>query len=185
MQMQHTSCFHLVWLALIAVTLAGCETMSKDECRSADWAQVGYQDGREGRARSRIESITESCTKTNVAPDRERYFIGRNKGLREYCTPAHGFELGKNGAIYSRVCPPESANGFEASYKNGHRIYDASQVVSKLEDKRHKLEDRLSKANTDKERKSLRDDLEVVDRGLRSARDMLETIENETRNLYR
>lgn len=185
MQIQHISCFHLAWLALIAMTMAGCETMSKEECRSADWFQVGYQDGRDGKRRSHIEYIAESCAKANVTPDRESYFDGRNRGLREYCTPEHGFDLGKNGTSYSHVCPPETANRFEASYKDGHRIYDARQLVSELEEKRHKLEEHLSKANTDEEKKHLRDDLEVVDRELHSARDMLESIENESRYRYR
>lgn len=184
MQIQHTSYFHFAWLALIAVALAGCETMSKEECRSADWFQVGYQDGRDGQARSHIEYIAESCAKTNVAPDRERYFHGHHQGLREYCTPEHGFDLGKNGTSYNRVCPPESANGFEASYNEGHRIYDARQQVSRLEANRHKLEGQLSKAETDAEKKRIRDELERLDKRLRSARDTLQFIENEPRHIY-
>lgn len=181
MQIRFTSYFHLVWLAPIAMSLAGCETMSKEECRSADWYQVGYQDGRDGQARSRIESIAESCAKTNIYPDRESYFDGRRKGIREFCTPEHGYYLGKNGTSYSRVCPPESASSFEEAYNEGHRIYDARQQVKQLEEKRHKLEDQLSKTESDKERKRIRNELEELDRRLRLSRDTLQFVENESR----
>lgn len=184
MQIQYTSCFNLAWLALIAVALIGCETMSKEECRSADWFQVGYQDGRDGQARSHIEYIAESCAKTNIIPDRGRYFYGRDEGLREYCTAEHGFYLGKNGTSYNHVCPPESVGGFEASYNEGHRIYDARQQVKRLGANRHKLEDQLSKVETDEKKKRIRDELEELDRRLRFARDTLQFIENESRHLY-
>lgn len=184
MRTRHTSYSHLLWLVLISMAMAGCETMSKKECLSADWYQVGYQDGKEGQTRSHIEDITESCAKANVVPDRERYFLGRDTGLREYCTPAHGFYLGKNGTSYSRVCPPETAAGFEASYNKGHRIYDARQYVRYLEADSHKLEDRLSKAESDEEKKHIRNELEELDRRLHSARDTLKFIEDESRDPY-
>lgn len=181
MQIQHTSCWRTAWLALIIMMLAGCETMSKEECRSSDWFQVGYQDGRDGQARSRIEYIAESCAKANVTPDRERYFHGRTKGLREYCTPEHAFYLGKNGTSYDHVCPPETASSFETYYNEGHRIYDAHQQVNKLESSRHKLEDQLSKVTTDEEKKHIRDELEELDKRLRFVRNKLQFIEHESR----
>lgn len=184
MQFQFNSWPHLFLLAPIAVALSGCETMSKEECLSADWYQVGYQDGRDGKARSQIENIAKSCAKTNVIPDRERYFSGRNRGLHEYCTPEHGFYLGKDGASYNRVCPPESADSFEAAYNEGYRIYDARQRVRRLEEKRHALEDKLSKATSDEDKRHIRDDLDDLDRRLRFARDTLQFIENEALRFY-
>lgn len=183
-QIQHVSCFHFACLTLIAVTLAGCETMSKEECRSADWFEVGYQDGRDGKARAQIEHIAESCAKANIAPDRERYFHGRDKGLFEYCTPEHGFYLGKNGTSYNRVCPPGTTNVFEAAYNDGRRVYEARQKLKKLEASRHELEDRLSKATADEEKKHIRDELEDMDKRLRFARDTLQFIENESRHFH-
>lgn len=178
------SCFHFLCFVLIIATLAGCETMSKKECLSADWRQVGYQAGREGKARSYIEDIAESCAKTNVTPDRRLYFSGWELGVREYCTPQHGFDMGKNGTGYRAVCPPESASRFEAAYQRGHRIYEARQNVAQLEDKRHQQEERLEKAATDDQKKHIRDELAELDRQLRYARDALQLIESETRPPY-
>lgn len=168
----------LLCLVLVMMALAGCETMSREECLSADWYQVGYQAGREGKERSHVEDIAESCAKAKVTPDRQRYFSGRDRGLREYCTPEHGFYLGKNGTSISHVCPPESANLFEESYNQGYQIYDAREQVKRLENKRHRLEDQLEKANTDKGKKEIRDELEQLDKRLRSARDTLQSVES-------
>jgi hypothetical protein len=181
MQTLHTSRLRFIWLALLVVTMAGCETMSKEECLSADWYQTGYQDGRDGHDRARIESITESCAKTSVNPDREQYFLGRDRGLREYCTPAHGFDLGKNGTSYKRVCPPKSAGYFEKAYNEGKRIYDARQKLRQLEVKRHQLEEKLSTEKDYKEKKHLRDELEELDSRLDFARNQLRRIERESR----
>ena len=176
----HVFTLRLSYLALITATLSGCETMSKGECLSADWFQVGYQAGRAGTERSHIEDIAKSCAKTNITPDREGYFSGRSEGLREYCTPEHGFNLGKNGTRFNRVCPPETANRFESSYQQGYQIYDARQQVQRLEDKRHKLERQLEKASTDKIKQDIRDDLAGLDKRLRSARDTLRFVEDAT-----
>lgn len=166
--------------AAVAMSLSGCQVMSEKECRSADWHEVGYQDGRYGRERARIEDIAEACAKANVAPDRVRYFAGREIGLQEYCTPENGFLLGKNGGSMSQVCPPESVGGFEASYYKGRRIYDARQQIERLESKRHKYEEQLSKARTDDERKHARDELREIDQELNFARDALRFVESQT-----
>lgn len=183
MQTLHTSRLRFVWLALLVVTMAGCETMSREECLSADWYQTGYQDGRDGRDRARIESITESCAKTSVSPDRKQYFLGRDRGLLEYCTPAHGFDLGKNGSSYNRVCSPQTAENFEQAYNEGKRIYDARQRLKQLEVKRHQLEEKLSTEKDYKEKKYIRGELEELDSRLDFARDQLRHIERESRHL--
>lgn len=165
---------------LIATMLAGCETMSKKDCLSADWRQVGYQAGREGKPRSHIEDITESCAKASVTPDRSLYFSGWELGVREYCMPQHGFDMGRNGTIYRAVCPPESAPRFEAAYQRGYRIYEARQNVAQLENKRHQLEAQLEKATADDQKKHIRDELAELDKRLRYARDTLQQVESET-----
>ncbi len=167
--------------ATVTMVLSGCQVMSEKECRSADWSQVGYEDGRAGRTRDRIEDIAEACAKANVEPDRRHYFAGREKGLREYCTPENGFSLGKNGGSMGSVCPPETAREFEASYSKGRRIYDARQRVDRLESKRHELEEELSKATADAQRRHIRDELRETDQELRFARDELRTVESRSR----
>ena len=181
MHRARTSRLLLPSLVLIAAALAGCETMSKKQCLSADWFQVGYQAGRDGRERAHIEDIAESCAKVNVTPDRRRYFDGWEQGLREYCTPENGFYLGRNGTRVRSVCPPATAGRFEDAYRRGYRIFEARQYVDQLEDRRRNLENLLEKANTDEKLKRIRDELAELDIRLRYARDTLQQIESETR----
>lgn len=166
------------WLFLGLGFLCGCQVMSEKECRTADWYQTGYQDGRGGEPRSRIEDIIEACSKANVAPDQARYFSGRERGLLEYCTPDHGYQLGKGGSSLHQVCPPESAARFEAAYREGRKIYDARHRVDDLESRRHRLEDELAKAKSDADRRHIRDELSETDSDLREARDALRSIES-------
>jgi hypothetical protein len=172
---------YLILPALAAMLLAGCETMSKEECLSADWYQVGYKAGKEGRERSHIEYVAESCAKAGVTPDRELYFAGREEGVGEYCSPRHAFSLGINGSYYNAVCPPETARSFESYYDEGRRIFDARQHVQNLEAERHKLEHQLAEARTDGDKRQFRDRLESMDERLHSARDKLRFIESESR----
>lgn len=184
--MRHSgiSNLYLILLIMISSLLSGCETMSREECLSADWYQIGYQAGREGKERSHIEDIAASCARIHISPDRGSYFSGRERGLREYCSPSHGFNLGTNGNTIRQVCPPESANRFEAAYSQGRKVYDARQQVKRLNEKRHKLEKQLEKAESDENKKTIRNELEELDQRLRYARDTLQFIENESRRLY-
>ncbi len=171
----------LILPVLAATLIAGCETMSKEECVSADWYQVGYKAGQEGRERSHIEYVAESCAKAGIIPDRELYFAGRDEGLREYCSPSHAFSLGINGGYYNAVCPPETSRAFESYYDEGRQIYDARQYVNNLEAERHNLEHQLDDARSDEDKRKIRDRLETLDERLHSARDKLRFIENESR----
>lgn len=175
---------HSLWLALACTSglLSGCESMNPQECRSADWYQVGYQAGRDGQPRAHIEDLSASCIKANVIPDREGYFAGRERGLREYCTAEHGFYLGRNGSGYRAVCPPESAHEFELAYDDGHRVYEAKQRIHHLENKRHELEERLAQTHSDQDKKQVRDELEELDRRLHFSRDTLQFIDHQSRH---
>ena len=161
---------HLLFIPLFA---AGCATLSEKECRSADWHQIGFNDGREGFVRARVEDHSEACSKTGVSVDRDRYFAGREAGLRQYCTPEGGFRAGSEGKSYSEVCPPALAPAFLSRYEAGKRIYDLRRRIDSLESERRDKERKLDKASSDDERKRLRDELRNIDRDLRRERDAL------------
>ena len=58
---------------LVLLLVAGCATLDKDECRSADWYAIGLEDGARGRAIERLGDHRRACAKHNVAPNAERY----------------------------------------------------------------------------------------------------------------
>ncbi|MEF1338715.1 DUF2799 domain-containing protein, partial [Vibrio rotiferianus] len=73
----------LIPLALLTL-LSGCTSMSPDECKTANWYKVGYQDGREGDNPSIINSYTEDCSEAGVTPDRKEWQEGFDKGTILY-----------------------------------------------------------------------------------------------------
>ena len=147
--------------------------MSKDECRSANWREVGYHDGVKGLARSRVEDHSEACAEAGVAVDRPAYFEARERGIRAYCVAPNGMNVGRSGESYRDVCPPELEPAFLYQYRMGYAVYAAEQRVSQLDSEQRDLEARLRKADKDTDRAKLRDRLRDLDHDLRRARDEL------------
>lgn len=110
-------------LACFALGLAGCASMSKDECLTVDWRTVGYEDGAAGRGGEAIGRHRKACADHGVAPDLRAYQAGRAEGLQEYCQPQNGFRIGANGAAYGGVCPAELAPAFTEAYETGRGLY--------------------------------------------------------------
>lgn len=120
----------------VALNLAGCASMSKDECRVVDWRTVGYEDGAAGRASDTIGRYRKACASVGVAPDLDAYRAGRAEGLREYCRPENGFRVGANGAAYGGFCPADLAAAFTQAYDSGlelhARRYRLNEAIARL-----------------------------------------------------
>jgi hypothetical protein len=112
---------------VLALTLlGGCASgLSKDECQTADWGTIGYEDGLRGHASDRIGVHRVACAKHQVAPNLAAYAEGRERGLLEYCQPRNGFRAGLNGHAYANVCPRLSEPTFVDAYRQGREIHDA------------------------------------------------------------
>ena len=134
------------WASAIVLGLlvAGCASMDEEECRAADWGAIGYEDGVRGVPASYIGERRQACADHGVTPDFAAYRRGREEGLREFCTPASGFRLGRKGRALAAVCPSELEGDFRDAYKSGREIYQAAAVVrstsSRLEHKQRELD---------------------------------------------
>ena len=118
----------LAWLAAVLATalLSACATgMGKDECVTADWRTIGYEDGVRGFPADRIGAHRVACAKHQVTPDLVAYMEGRDRGLVEYCQPRNGYRVGLNGGGYANVCPAVTEAGFLNGYQWGRQIHDA------------------------------------------------------------
>lgn len=115
-------------LVTLAV-LQGCSTMSKDECLVSSWYDIGYVDGTRGAPPDTIAKHRKACAEHGVAADFQAYNDGRLEGLRYYCRPQRGYELGTGGAKYQGVCPSELEGGFLRGYRAGRELYDLQAQV--------------------------------------------------------
>lgn len=160
----------IIAASLAGLLLAGCASMSEDECRHADWYEQGLRDGQRGTSLSRIESHREACGKIGIAPDFSRYQAGHQTGIRSYCTPANGMRQGREGHSYQRSCPAQLEPAFLERYQAGRRVYDAEQRVSQLNTEIRNKERELDKARDDDARRRVRRDIRDLDDRLRRAR---------------
>ena len=134
-----------ILLSLLVIGLAGCATMSGDECATSDWTAVGYEDGSRGYTSERFGKHRKACAKHGITADFEAYQQGRSQGLVEFCQPGRGFNLGVNGGQYNGVCSVELEADFLDAYRVGQQLYTLRSKVSsantQIHNKKHELED--------------------------------------------
>lgn len=143
----------LITLAAIAL-LQACASMGKDECLTADWHTIGYEDGVRGLSAGRISQHRTDCAKYGVAPDLKAYLAGRDLGLEEYCKPENGYKVGESGGQYGAVCPPELESGFLAGYRQGHELFSLRAALSQVESDLRSRHDELAHIKKKIEKKS-------------------------------
>jgi hypothetical protein len=130
MMVKPTSAWFTAAIALVALALQGCASMNKGECLAVDWRTVGYEDGVAGRPGERIAEHRKACAKYGVTPDLVAYQAGRSQGLREYCRPQQGYQLGEHGGSYGGVCPADLDHEFTAAYESGRELYNLRSRVA-------------------------------------------------------
>ena len=112
--------------------LAGCASMDKNECVSANWYAIGLEDGAQGRGVDRLGAHRRACAEHNVSPDGERYAAGHREGLKSFCTYERGYALGRSGKATAATCPPELRSGFLAGYGRGRELFDLQRRLDQV-----------------------------------------------------
>ena len=139
-------CLAAVFLILAAGLLAGCETVSKEQCVAGDWSEIGRAHAAQGYPSSRFEDVAKDCGRHGITPDPQAYMSGWDKGVQLYCTPLNGFNLGRQNTSLSPICPPNLAGEAERAHRLGKRIWTTRDKVTQLErriDDRQREIDRL------------------------------------------
>jgi len=163
------------WLALLAVSalLAGCESLSPAECATADWRQLGVQDGSRGRT-DRAADYYESCAKAGIAVNVAVYRAGRDQGLQSYCQPANALNEGLAGNSYEGVCPAPMDQNFRNIHGIAWREQDARNTLARMQNEQDRMQSELRDSKTNEDRKRmLRDQLSRSDRRVEDARNAL------------
>lgn len=78
-------------LLALALLLGGCAVMSENECRTADWYQVGYRDADPYGLRPAIHVYEHQC-KAWVQASETDYLRGWVDGYREFSKKMTGSE---------------------------------------------------------------------------------------------
>ena len=190
---------------LTSVLLASCATMTPEECKFANWQDVGQRDGLQGESLTQLHARAEDCAKAGVAINVQAYQMGRDLGLRSYCRLENAVPLGLSGGSYGGVCPPSIDGLFQQRFQVARAVHDLRSEVRSLDERTEALERRLREVNysedkrlkdagtdeerkkvrkaTDDERRDIRADLGETDRRLRRKRDDLRSAEFALGNL--
>lgn len=160
------------WVLAAAATLglAGCASMSPQQCLVANWGEQGYSDGRNGYPLTRLMAHRQACAEVGIAPDPAFYRQGWDQGVFEYCTPANGMAQGRAGHSYRNVCPPQLEGAFVYWHQLGRNVYEAQRQVDDLNREADQLQRRMRKEDDARKRRNLQRDLGNVERRLRDAR---------------
>lgn len=113
-----------LWSATLAVMVTGCAGgMTRADCETADWAALGFADGRSGARPKTTEARLNDCSGSGYAVDRAAYAASRAEGLKAYCTAAGGFDAGRLGQEYYHVCPASAERDFLVAYQDGAKLF--------------------------------------------------------------
>ncbi|MGQ0503136.1 MAG: DUF2799 domain-containing protein [Panacagrimonas sp.] len=130
-------------LLLVVVLLTGCATLDESECRSANWFEFGRSDGALGYSRTRLDEHRQACSKFGLAADTAAWEQGYAEGLDRYCSVSNGYQLGRRGGYYGRVCPAELDADFSSAYALGRETHEVDQQLDQVNQRINALESRL------------------------------------------
>lgn len=139
-----TYCTKLLLLSLLCFVLVGCATLNRDECLTADWQAIGYEDGVVGRTAGYLGNHRKACAEYGVSPDLEEYLAGHSRGIALYCRPLNGYRLGIRGHSYGGECPAELEKAFLSAHTDGYGLFTRQRKVDRLRDDLDRAEDELA-----------------------------------------
>jgi hypothetical protein len=161
-------------LLAVGLLLSACATLDADECRAADWRQIGRSDGERGHGTGRLDEHRKACAEHGIRPDADRYWLGRSEGLLHYCRLDNALRVGRAGQGYQGVCPP----AVDAHFRQWHAAaYEVSRIRSAMDSVNSEIdqfERRLRQRDLDdRERQRLRQTIRELDRRRDRLRDDL------------
>lgn len=135
---------HILFSGFIVIAVLGCSTLSKKECKIADWKTIGFEDGVKGYKASRIGQHRSACAEYGIRPDLNTYNAGRGDGLRHYCIPAIAYKKGLSGHSYNGVCTGYNEGEFLDAFNHGLKIHDAEKTLNNLKNNYSQEEDYIA-----------------------------------------
>lgn len=160
--------------------------MTPEECRLANWSDVGMRDGLDGKTLALLNTRVSDCAEAGVRVDGNAYLKGRETGLKTYCRLENAVPLGLNGGSYEGVCPAQIDGEFRRRYQLGYNVYAAHAEAARIDNRMQWLEQRLRQIDRDEDRR-LRDANKEDDRRRirRDADDERHRVRDELRDLDR
>jgi hypothetical protein len=120
-------------IAFGAFALASCQTLNEDECSVTDWRILGSGDGAAGRPQTYVANHQKACSKYGIPVDVALWQSGWNEGIRQYCTPQNGLQIGERGTGSVNSCPADLSYSFREGYDVGRQVYSARSERDRIQ----------------------------------------------------
>jgi hypothetical protein len=147
--------FKYLFIFCTLLTVTACATLDEGECLSANWYEIGYQDGSKGYNPERYQKHNEACQEHNVRVNTADYHNGWGEGITQYCTEDNGWGEGLAGETYHKSCPIHLELEFFNAYQLGRGIYDKQQRLEDINDKLERIADKLANDDTTSEHRKI------------------------------
>ncbi len=118
---------------VLSLGVSGCATLTRSQCETGDWHQIGMSDGYHGYAGDRFDRHVESCTQYDVTPDRTLYLAGYKEGLTSYCRLERAVSEGEAGNPYHQVCDGQIGLSFGRVYLEAHEVFVLNDDIRDIE----------------------------------------------------
>lgn len=117
-------------LVPVLALLAGCATLSEQQCHSVDWWQLGQSDALAGAGPDHVFRHREACERHGVVPDQPQWLQGHAQGLPAFCTGPQGYRHGSRNGDYHGQCPPDLEPAFLAGLHLGQELHETDQRIA-------------------------------------------------------
>lgn len=129
---------------VLAGSLAGCATLSPEQCMSADWFSLGAQDALNGYPPNHVDRHARACGKAGVVPDERTWWAGYVETLPRFCVGGTGYSYGARNATYYGQCPDELEYAFLDGYRLGQDYYDLKRRIDEAEKEIRRLRESMN-----------------------------------------
>lgn len=122
----------------LGLVLASCASLQPEECKTANWEQLGYADAMKG-SDSLLTSYGQDCGKVGITPNKWLYLQGYGRGEKAFCTYDNGKAVGRRGPFHGKMCDkPGLEEPFNKGYREGLIFYDQQQRIRRQNDEIYK-----------------------------------------------
>ena len=122
----------VMFLLAAPLMISGCATLDKNECASVSWYDLGLRDGQSGQTSIYVAKHVKACAKHGIPVDEQSWRTGWDSGIRVYCTPENGLNVGSQGGHYADSCPADQALLFRGAYDVGRAYHNATRERDRI-----------------------------------------------------
>lgn len=132
--MNHRSLLRVCTALALLGAVSGCASISKSECLSANWQDVGIRDGANGKPEEYLIQHSTACAKVGVTPDRSAWLKGREQGLERFCVPQRAYQSGEYGGGFDvGICRDFDEERLLSAYEQGREVNRLASVIGSLD----------------------------------------------------